>query len=70
MARNRKGNQAWLSGNAEFNCKVRAFAKNIGTLTDVQVTILNEAGRLQTPDLCIEETASSGLTPVSRHVKR
>ena len=72
MARNRQGNQAWLSGNVEFNCKVRPFAKNIGTLTEIQLTVLNAAARLQTPNPSIEGTSNSGLRPLSAapHVKR
>jgi hypothetical protein len=45
MARNWQGNQAWLSGNIEFNCRVQPFAKNIGSLTGIQLTVLNVNAR-------------------------
>ena len=33
--------RAWLSGNLEFNCTLRNFPKNIGTLSDVNPRVIN-----------------------------
>lgn len=33
--------QAWLTGNIEFNCSVRNFAKKVGCLSEIMPTIVN-----------------------------
>lgn len=54
MTRTGTGGSAWLQGNLEFNCDVRQFAKNIGNLSNVQVTAINGNARptnIQTANL-------------------
>lgn len=37
-----KGSQVALDGNIEFNCRVRSFAKSIGSLSGIQAVVVNE----------------------------
>jgi hypothetical protein len=37
--------KAWLSGNIEFNCKVRNFPKRIYALSDIQLKVVNRQQR-------------------------
>jgi hypothetical protein len=41
IAQNLHGNQAWLEGSMEFNCRVRQFAKNIGNMSGIQLSVIN-----------------------------
>jgi hypothetical protein len=47
IAKNSGGNQAWLEGNLDFNCNARQFSKNIGSLSGIQLTIVNGQFRTQ-----------------------
>lgn len=38
---NWQGNQAWLDGLLEFNCRVRQFAKHLSSMTGIQVSVVN-----------------------------
>lgn len=42
ISRNWKGNPTWLVGNIEFNCAIRNFQKNVSSLSNVQLTLVNE----------------------------
>ncbi len=42
-------NQGSLEGNIEFNARVRSFAKRIGVLSGIQVSIINAHTRLRQP---------------------
>ena len=41
IAKNWQGNQAWLEGRLEFNCRVHQFAKLLPSMSGVQVSLAN-----------------------------
>lgn len=45
IARMFRGNQIYLEGNIEFNCRVRSFAKRVGPLYGIQAIVANEQFR-------------------------
>lgn len=45
IAANLKGNPVMIDGNIEFNCVARSFAKRVGHLDGVQLTVINDQHR-------------------------
>jgi hypothetical protein len=46
IAKLHRKNSTSLSGNIEFKCNVRSFAKNVSQLSAIQVVVINDSQRL------------------------